>query len=90
MTTQISELSNKISDLQNKVEVVIIKQNQFSPTYRKTEKLEEKNNNIYDTTEEIQETETKTFHKLGKVEMFFLTILMKIKLMQKIKNLKRM
>ena len=71
MITQVSELSNKIGDLQNKVDEVISKQNQFSTTYRKIEKLEEKINNIYDTTEEIQETETKTFHKLGKVEMFF-------------------
>ena len=71
MTAEISALHNKINDLTNKVDEVIVKQNQFSTTYRKIEKLEDKINNIYDITEEIQETETKTFHKLGKVEMFF-------------------
>ena len=71
MTTEINKLHNKINDLTNKVDEVIVKQNQFSTTYRKIEKLEDKINNIYDVTEEIQETETKTFHKLGKVEMFF-------------------
>ena len=71
MSAELSSLHDKINDLTNKVEEVIIKQNQFSTTYRKIEKIEDKINNIYDVTEEIQETETKTFHKLGKVEMFF-------------------
>jgi hypothetical protein len=63
-----------LQKLDEKVEEVVLKQNVISSVLKKIESLENKIQNICDVVFEFEETQTKTFQKIGNIENFFNTL----------------